>query len=181
MSLAIPAREAESLRNTGTSNKLWPVGTWKGTFEDFSVRDLPTSREGVLFKGYTGPTGERLAITIGENQPLDGQDDVGGQKRFVDITLRDGPYSLETTPYADIPETSWQLKASARVLVNLAAALDQIDMVGEGDESQCVVKDGFVDMLRDGAFKGQDIGYVIYHRKGGDGVTRAEIDMFIAA
>lgn len=176
--LVIPTREAESLRND-SSNRLWPAGAWKGSFESAEVRDLPTNKDGELFKGYVGPTGERLALVIGDNEPLDGQDAVGGQKQFVDIVLSDGPYSLESTPYDAIPDEAWQLKRSARVLANLAAALGQITTLEDGESA--AVAEGFIDALREGAYNNTDIGYVIYHRKGKDGVTRAEVEMFIAA
>jgi hypothetical protein len=178
MTLVIPTREAETLRND-SSNRLWPVGAWKGTIESSDMRDLPrSSKTGELFKGYVGPEGERLALVIGENVPLDGQGEVGGQKQFVDLVFVDGPYSLETTPYDSIPDEAWQLKRSARYVANLAAALGQITML---DDERAAVNDGFLEALKSGAYNGQEIGYVIYHRTGKDKVTRAEIEMFIAA
>lgn len=174
MSLVIPVRQAESLRNTERTLK--PAGTWKGTMEAFDVRELPRNKEGELFKGYVGPEGRRLSITIGNNTPLDGQGDVGGQKEFVDICIEDGPYSLDSTPYDAIPDEAWQLKASARVLANLASALGRIQML---DEENAVVADTFIDELEAGAFAGQDIAYKTYHRKGRDGITRSEIEVFL--
>lgn len=178
MTLVIPSRDAEKL-SSGGQNKLFPEGAWKGTVENSELRDLPTGKDGALFKGYVGPTGERLSLTIGNNTPLDGQDEVGGQKQFVDIVLQDGEYSLETTPYDAIPDEAWQLQKSARLVANLAAAFGQVTMV-DGTED-LAVNDGFLETLRAGGFTGSEIGYVINHRTGRDKVTRAEIDMFIAA
>lgn len=175
MSLVIPVRQAESLRNNERTLK--PAGTWKGTFESFEVRELPRNKEGELFKGYVGPEGRRLSIQIGSNEPLDGQEGVGGQKEFVDICLEDGSYSLDDTPYDKIPDEAWQLKASARVLANLAAALGKIELL---DEENAVVADGFIDELESGVYVGKDIAYKTYHRKGRDGITRSEVEMFMA-
>ena len=179
MSLILPSRQAESLRNTSDTRPLKPAGQWEGTIESAEVRTGPpiNNKTGDMLKGFVGPEARRLTITIGDNKPLDGQQDVGGQKEFLDIVLEDGPYSLRETAYDDIPDEAWQLQRSARIVANLAVARGEITMA---DEENARVNDDFLDKLEEGDYVGETIRYAIYHRKGRDKVVRAEIEQFLA-
>lgn len=165
-SFSIPVRAVESMSSSGGSApKTWPAGPWKGTIETVESRTLPATKDGRPFAGYvnTGDDGKRLSIMIGDNEPLDGQDAVGAQKRFVDLVLEDGEYNFDNVDPMARGHDAWQLQRSQLLATNLALALGQVEEDGEGNVS---IADGFLEALEAGAFNGLQVGFEIYHRKG---------------
>lgn len=173
--ISIPTRQAESLRGSD-SEKIFSAGAWRGKILQTDVKDLPSRNDGSPFAGYQSTEGQRLAVRIGENTPVDGQDDVGGMLWFEDIVLQDGELDIYSIDVTAKNHPSWQLQKSARKLVNLAMALGQTEEV----DGNVVVNEGFVEALAAGEFNGTELGYVVYHPKPRNGKVYPEIETFFA-
>lgn len=172
-SISIPTRQVENLRGSD-SEKIFGAGSWRGKITQVDMKDLPARSDGTPFAGYQSTEGQRLAIRIGNNQPMEGQDEVGGMLWFEDIVLQDGELDIYSIDVTAKGHPSWQLQKSARKLVNLAMALGQT----EEQDGSVVVNDGFVESLAAGEFNGTDIGFVIYHPKPRNGKVYPEVETF---
>ena len=161
----IPKRAAESLKS---ESQPFPAGPWIGEFEDVEVRSLPDWSEWKKpeSSGYESTDGEELSIQIGRNRFAgnvpSGEEapTVGEKKKFFNLVLRDGNRTVEDVDVDARSVSYFKLQKSARMLANLAIALGWTDEAGDSIE----VRDGFVDALRSGAFKGDRVGFTIYHR-----------------
>lgn len=157
----IPKRNTESLRGSG--DQPFGAGQWVGTIEEIFIKDdLPSDNEGKPFAGYASTEGEEISIQLGSNTPLDGQEDVGNRKFFVQITTADNGLTLATVDTTERKAPHWKLQRSVALTANLAIALGYV----EDDGENVTVREDFIDALKDGAFKDQKIGFVVYHRKG---------------
>lgn len=164
--LIVPTKATESLRGT-TSDFVWPEGAYTGTFETADVKDLPQAADGSPFAGYlnAGDGGRRISLRLGDISAMEdqvAQETIGNRKWFVDLVVQDGDYSVET-PYDQIPDGAWQLRRSVEMIANLAAALGEIQVLDDG--LNVAVTDGFVENLESGAYTGQSIAFVVYHKK----------------
>ncbi len=171
---SVPARGAVSLRNE-TSFEPQAAGAWRGTIESVEERPLPSTNDGKPFAGYTSTDGERLAIVIGGQVPQEGQKDVGGRKRFIDIVLRDDIHTYDNTDPMEQGADWWQLQRSMRLVMNLAIALGAASKVGDS----YTLNDTFIEDLKAGNFNGMPVGYTVYHRQGkkkdADGIPQPTI------
>jgi len=178
--IIVPLAQAESL--VGGDDRPFPPGPWQGVIEEVRTKPLP-SNNGQPFAGYETTDGEILTLILGQNRPLDGQEDVGNRKFFVDIVLRDGNRQMGEVDITEREVPYWQLQRSARIVANLARALGQVEEVQMPDGSTAVaVMEGFVDALAAGQFDGTQIGFEIVHRnfkrKDGTAGVREEIKTF---
>jgi hypothetical protein len=159
----VPVKQAQDL--APRNDEPIPAGAWQGTVEESRVRGLDfladRTADQLAKQGFTSADVEVVSLQIGSLQPMEGQDDVGNRKFFTpDIVLRDGEYSIEE----EAPEEAWQLQRSQRAITNLALALGFVEEVEVDGEAGYVVVEDFFDMLRDGKLRGQQIGFVVYHR-----------------
>jgi hypothetical protein len=164
----IPVKQAEDLGPKGGGNQPFPEGAAQGTIEDTKVRGLPylagKSAEDLAKQGYTSEDVEALSLTVGGITGLDGQTTIGNRKFFTpDIVVRDGAFSITD---ADIPESAWQLTRSKATLANMLAALGAVEEVEMADgESGYAIANETIEALTSGEFNGQQIGFVVTHRK----------------
>jgi hypothetical protein len=162
--IVVPQALAEDL---GGERKTQPAGTWQGTIDEVRVRGFPDFVDPVNNPraGYANKNGEILSIELGSQEPLEGQDDVGGTKYFVDFIVRDGDLEIEDVDPSERNVPHWQLQSSARRMANLAIALGHVEEVEDEDgNTQIAVAEGFRDALLNGAIKGTRVGYVLTHR-----------------
>lgn len=182
-----PVKQVESLAPKGGGNQPFPTGAAQGTIEDTKVRNLPflagKTQAELEKQGYTSEDVEALSFQVGSIQGLEGQQ-VGNRKFFTpDIIVRDGAYSVTD---AEIPESAWQITKSQDALVNLAAALGQVEEVEmENGESGYAIANGFVEAVLAGEFTGQQIGFVVTHRsykkKDGTPAVQEGVDTYLPA
>lgn len=176
---SVPTSNAKSLAGGGASTP-FGAGSWKGILEEVRVKDeLPRTQAGQLFAGFAGPTGRILTLIIGSNEPLEGQDGVGARKRFEDFVVEDGGMHISDVDVAarDVPH--WKLQRSALALANLAHALGAV----EEEDGRWIVSETFLADLEDGAFKGAEIAYTIWHRKDKKDATKVydEVETYFGA
>lgn len=170
----MPAEFAETPIGDSSKKTLFPAGPWQGAIDRVTSRAVPTTADGRPFAGYTSPDGEVLTIQIGTNVPLDGQDNVGESKFFVDIPVLDNDLSVLSVDVSERDAPHWQLIRGARRLMNLAIALGVAEMVDGGwtyDES-------FLESLRNGSFDGNDVGFEVLHRKTKSTKTPVVADLY---
>lgn len=181
--IVVPQALAENL---GGERKAQAAGAWQGTIDEVRVRGFPDFVDPIANPraGYASADGEILSIELGSQEPLEGQDDVGGTKYFVDFVVRDGDLEIEDvdTSQRDVPH--WQLQSSARRMANLAIALGHVEEVEDEDgNNMVVVAEGFRDSLMNGAVKGSQVGYKLFHRnwtskKSGKSGTEVRVESF---
>lgn len=177
-SIIIPAANIESLRGEASDFE-FGEGAYEGTFETFEIKDLPAARDGSPFAGYATTDGTRLSVRLGNLVPLEGQENPGNRKLFLDIVLSDGEHNLSNVDVAarDVPH--WQLQKSARTLANLAMALGATHDVGDGN---LAIDEAFLDSFVEGAYTGQKIGFVLYNRTAkSNGKKYPEFERFVQA
>jgi len=160
--IVMPAESATNL--VGSGSKLFPAGPWQGRIDVVRSKGVPMSN-GKPFAGYESDSGEVLSLQIGTNFALDGQDDVGEQKFFVDITVEDGDNNLSNVDVTTYKCPHWQLQRGAKRMMNLAIALGAATLVGSNGDQQWTVEEDFVEQLRSGSFDGMPIGFSVLHRK----------------
>jgi hypothetical protein len=167
--IMVPKRRAETPVGNGKFTQA--EGSWKGTldavrvkpFPEFIGKDIDAGRQ----RGYVSGDGEILSLEIGGQEPLDGQEDAGNRKFFVDLVIRDGDVEISAGP--DIPEKSWQMQKSAAMLANLAISLGEVEDVeveGADGKSEVYVqtKEGFFEALQEGVYNDRLLGYRLRHR-----------------
>jgi hypothetical protein len=162
--IVVPQAMAEDL---GGERKTQAAGAWQGTIDEVRIREFPDWVDPVASPkgGYANSTGEILSIELGSQEPLEGQEDVGGSKLFVDFVVRDGDLEIEDVDVTvrDVPH--WQLQSSARRMANLAIALGATEELEDEDgKVNTVVAEDFRYSLMNGAIKGTKVGYVLSHR-----------------
>ena len=163
--IMVPKRRAETPIGNGKITQA--EGQWKGTldevrvkpFPDFIGKDIANGAE----RGYVSGDGEILSLEIGGQTPLEGQEECGRSKLFIDFVIRDGDVEISAGP--DIPEASWQMQKSAAMLANLALSMDETEDVEVEGEMYVQTKEGFLDALKAGEYKNRVLGYTISHRK----------------
>ena len=164
--IMVPKQQAET--PSGGGDQPFPAGNWIGTFEDATTKGIPPFLEGESFptRGYVSEDTEIVTLYIGQNRPLDGQDDVGERKFFVDLVTRSGDVDWTNVDYnAGKGYPAWQVQRSARLAMNLAMALGLTETVTdeEGNEYETIGED-FLDTLRSGGLNGTEVGYEVRHR-----------------
>jgi len=161
--IIIPSSQATAPVGEG-GDTLFPKGEWQGTIDEIRVRDLPPWAD-TPGRGYASEDGEVLSIQIGSNSPLNGQDDIGAKKHFVDLVIRDGEETPETVDVMERKCESWMLQRGTRMLVNLGMALGETEeLEDENGKAMTVVAEDFLENLKTGAFDGTDVSYEISHR-----------------
>jgi hypothetical protein len=180
----VPVKQAESLAPKGGANQPFPTGAAQGTIEETKVRGLPyLAGKDVTKQGYTSEDVEVVSLQIGSIAGLEGQQ-VGNRKFFTpDIVVRDGEFSI--TGEFD-GEVAWQMEKSRVALANLAVALGQAEeVVTEDGESGYAIANGFVEALLAGEFNGQQLGFVVTHRKyttkAGEPKVQEQVDTYLPA
>lgn len=164
---AIPLEQAQAPNAGGSNDTPIPTGSWKGVIESTNVRPFPdfvaqNIRDG-RNTGYENADGQILSIQIGQTTPLEGQESYGNRKVFVDFVLRDGERTLDTVDTTERGVAHWQLQKSARMVGNLALALDQVTRAEVNGAQVVMVNDGFIAALMDESFNGQEVGFNITH------------------
>lgn len=160
--ISVPVADVEP---RSLSNTPFPTGPWVGTIDYARSKDLPSNEKGEPFKGYTSTEGEIIAIRMGSNEPLDGQESVKNRKFFVDLCIADGEYDMTNIDLADREHKAWQLQNGVRNLMRLAIALGSAQLEGDNGSSRWVISEGFVDSLRAGEFDGTRVGFEVRHSK----------------
>jgi len=162
--IIIPKEQAESPVGDGGDTP-FPKGQWCGTIDEVRIRELPPWAD-TPGRGYKDEDGEVLSIQFGSNEALEGQDDIGARKHFVDFVIRDGletPATVEMDPKKDCD--SWMLQRGTRLLSNLGAALGETEELEDEDgKAMLAVAEDFLDNLRAGAFDGTSVAFRIGHR-----------------
>jgi len=160
--IMIPTSQAEA--PVGDSNNVFPKGSWCGTIDSVRVRELPPWAN-IDGRGYSCDDGEVLSIQFGTNRPLDGQDECGEKKHFVDFVIRDGEETSETVDVMDRGVSCWQLQKGTRLLANLGAAMGQTEVLEiEDGTSMTVVAEDFLDNLKSGAFDNEEVSFGVFHK-----------------
>jgi len=161
--IMIPTSQAEAPVGDG-GGEAFPSGSWCGTIDEIRIRDLPPWAD-VSGRGYGCDDGEVLSIQFGRNRPLDGQDECGEKKHFVDFVIRDGDETPETVDVTDRGSDCWQLQKGTRLLTNLGMALGQTEeMETEDGAAMTVVAEDFLENLRSGAFDSQECAFAVFHK-----------------
>lgn len=162
--IMIPVDQVES--TTGSDEFLFAAGPWTGKIEITRSRNIPTSREGTPFAGYSSKDGEVLSIQLGDNSHVEGeqQDAVGNRKMFHDFAVEVGATSLWEIDPSERNSPNWQLQRSVRHVTQLAIALGQAEQVEDDNGTFWSVDETFIDNLRSGEFDGRTIGYTVAHR-----------------
>ena len=160
--IMIPTSQAEAPVGDGSGD--FPKGSWCGIIDTVRIKDLPPWAD-VEGRGYGCDDGEVLSIQFGRNRPLDGQDDCGEKKHFVDFVIRDGDETCETVDVTDRGCASWQLQKGTRMLANLGAAMGQTEVLeNEDGESMTCLAEDFLDNLRSGAFDNEEVAFNVFHK-----------------
>ena len=165
--IIVPKATAEN--PVGGGNRAFPEGTWNGTIEEVRSRGLPPWAGDNPKAGFASSEGEVLGVQIGQTQPLEGQDDAGNSKCFVDFVVNDGGLSVNEIDPMEKDNPSWQMQRSAKLLASLALAVGAVEEV----DGNVVVAENFVDELRSGAFTGQRVMFVVFHDKMEKAVVKA--------
>lgn len=181
-----PTTAVESLR-TEKRDYTWPAGPYAGVIETVDSRPLQARADGGPFGGFNTTDGERLNIMIGQNTALDPSNDarIGNQKQFVELVITDGPNSIFDSEEVLREASAWALLNAQSTALNLAVALGATTATN----GHVSIEDTFIDKLRDGAYNGQPLGYVLYHNtftikngpNAGTQRTKAEIETFMPA
>lgn len=160
--IMIPVEQAENPAGTG-GTFTFPAGPWTGKIDTVRSRGIPTDSSGRAFSGYSSTDGEVFGLQLGNNEPGDGQDEVGATKMFVDIAISDGDLDLSNVDITTRDAPFWQLQRSAKLFVNLAIALDAADMIEANGSSVWSVGETFVEDLRSGKYDGVNVGFEVGH------------------
>lgn len=158
--IVIPAADVEPRTN---SNEPFPAGPWIGTIDVVRSKTLPSTDTGAPFKGYTSTEGEILALQLGANEGVDGQESVGNRKYFADLVIADGEFNLTNIDVSDRDHPAWQLQNGARNIMRLGIALGAAQMTGDNGSSRWELNENFVDQLRAGEFDGMRVGFEVRH------------------
>jgi len=184
--IIIPTDQAET--PVGDGEKLpFPTGSWQGEICGIHMGDLPPwACAGDA--GFASDDGEVLSIELGNNRPLDGQDELGfDRKHFVPFIIRDGDETPETVDVSDRSCKSWKLQQSVRLMTNLAKALGQTEILEDEDgTSLTAVAEDFLTNLKEGLFNGgTEIAFLIAHKpfkdRNGDPKTEVITKEFFGA
>jgi hypothetical protein len=171
--LTIPKTTVNDL-TASSGDKPFPEGEWKAVIRETRTKDLPSRSDGTPFTGYATTDGGILTLLLADNEPLSGQDAVGGRVFFLDLATDDGSRNILNVTQDEKTE-SWQLQKSQRMLFNLAVALGQVTEVAD----EYALNEGFLEALAQGQFNGIELGYSVKHRKVKDRVY-PEISTFFA-
>ena len=184
MALKILKQQAEA--PVGSGNKAFPKGTWKFTIlnpadynrercrptpefmhnaEETAAQNVKLPENKQKTPRIAAETGEILSIWLGNaDAMLPGQDSAGDQKFFQDFVIKDGDIDIGSLDVDNPNGAGWQIQRDARLLANLAIALGATVEVTQGDKVYVELADNFVDLLKDGAFDGQQVVAEISHR-----------------
>jgi len=161
--IMVPTSQAEAPIGEGNDTP-FPKGSWSGTIDEIRTRDLPPWAD-TPGRGYASEDGVVLSIQFGSNSPLDGQDDIGARKHFVDVVVRDGEETVETIDVTDRDSDSWMLQRGARLLANLGIALGETEeLETENGATMTACAEDFRSNLEEGSFDGTNIAFGISHR-----------------
>lgn len=182
--IMVPAKDAEAgLASSGQS--VFPEGNYSGRIDVVRSRTIPVGNDGEPFAGFSTDDGEVLGIQIGSCKALEGQEEVGERKIFVDIVTRDGENDLTNVNLKDRGVAHWKLQQSARLSINLAIALGVAELQdANGDGTFWTAPTSFIDSLRAGEYDGMNIGFRVTHRRGkgaNKGKLYAQVESFFAA
>jgi len=159
----IPLAELDAPDVGGDS--ILPKGSWLGTVEEVFVKPLHEKMQGEG-RGYATPEKVKiLSIQFGNNQPLDGQEEVRvTQKHFTSFVIKDGDITLETFN-VDANGDSWQMARRMKPWGRLARALEatEVLMDEEGKEIVVIAED-FQGNLIDQLFEGTQISFSVTHK-----------------
>lgn len=177
MTLTIPSDRLDQKRSE-QSEFTWPQGAYRGTIERVRSDELPPWAGDNPRNGWADTDGERLSLQIGSVSAIDEIPvEIGNRKFFADmggdLTVRDGPLTVEDVDVTQRDVPHWKLLNSAEFLGRLANALGAAQANGENVEAE-----GFVEDLRSGAYDGREIGFEIFHRTDNDGNVYEEVDDF---
>lgn len=155
--ISVPQSTLDRPQTSGNTPQ--PQGLWQGVIEEVSMKSLPPFA-GEPKSGFESSDGEILAIRIGNNQPMEGQESWGARKRFIDIVVRDGDTTIYEAPANEKGLPNWRLAQSAETLVKIAEALGAAERV----DGNVTVSDAVLEALQNGDFNGTTIGYKVAHR-----------------
>jgi len=160
--LKAPKGAVEQISGAG-GRFVFPDGNYGAVLEEVRMRPIPTSEQtGDPFAGWVSDDGSVLGLQFGQMDPLDHEAEVGEQKFFVDITLRDGELTLEDVDIEERGVAAWQLQRSARTLLNFFTATGHAT---EDEDGNIVVSDDAIDELEQGKLTGMAVGMKIGNRK----------------
>lgn len=161
-----PVKAVEDLAPKGGEKFVFPEGAYTGTIEKTNVRGLTylgnKTEEELTNQGYTSADVEALSFQLGSITALEGQGEIGNRKFFTpDIVVRDGDLTITD----EAPEGAWQLAKSQTNLLAIAVALGVAEEVEQDGESGYAIANSTIEALMGGEFDGQQIGFVVKHRK----------------
>lgn len=161
-----PVKAVEDLAPKGGEKFVFPEGAYKGTIEATKVRPLTylgnKTAEELENQGFTSSDVEAVSFQIGSVTALEGQAEIGNRKFFTpDIIVRDGDLTITD----EAPESAWQIARSQTNLLAVAVALGVAEEVEQDGDSGYAIANSTVEAILGGEFDGQEISFVVKHRK----------------
>lgn len=168
--IQIPTEIADRKIGVGGGDFTWPQGHFRGVIRTVREKNLGERmrRNGSNpWAGYASFDVEQLGVELAQITPLDDPtgevaEEIGQRPYFHDLTIRDGPNTLDSIDPRDGDVDYWQLTRSTHYVAQLARALGAAEVQG----GNLMVPDDFLDNLAAGEFNGMEVGFEVSHRQG---------------
>ena len=133
--------------------KLFPAGTYIGVLEE------PASGWMADFPDWKTPT-VLFKLQLGDNTAVDGAEDPGAMKNFVDVVVALDDYGFNEYFDGSAPDNVMgRLGYSLKLITRLAMAVGYIDAGDSYDPEE------FLGELQKGTFEGSKVQYRTYHKE----------------